>query len=312
VTADSSSSDDPIVKLGAAREIGMLRERVAEWLQSVDEELRAPLTSAFAGAPKSFRPLTLFAVHRALHRTPPTFAAVRLAFAVELVHNMSLIVDDILDESELRRGSATIRSGFGRLPALMASGYLIAEAFDVLAEDEFASHHLSELLRRLASAECLQWRLRRQPLGTEDWRQIAGEDTGSMFEFCAVLGGRSQLLRRYGHLVGVLYHGCDDVADQRGVNALGGGGDEDVRDGILTLPAAIAIRDPRIRELFLVDDHDLQRLAALADACKAQLDGAERMLDAIAEEARVEARRSTDHPAPLLLLVDEVRQLSKR
>ena len=127
---------------------------------------------------------------------------------------------------------ATIQSGFGRLPALMASGYLIADAFDATAGDQFASRHLSELLRRLAAAECLQWRLRRKPLGTEDWRRIAGEDTGSMFEICAVLGGRSQRLRRYGHLVGVVYHGCDDVADQRGAKGLGGGGDEDIRDGI--------------------------------------------------------------------------------
>jgi geranylgeranyl pyrophosphate synthase len=312
VNADRSSSDDPIVKLGAAQEVGLLRERVAQWLQGVDEELRPPLATAFAGTPKSFRPLTLFAAHRALHPTPPPSAAVELAFAVELVHNMSLIVDDILDESKERRGVATVQSGFGRLPALMASGYLIADAFDALAEDQFAARHLAELLRRLASAECLQWRLRRKPLGTEDWRRIAGEDTGSMFEICAVLGGRSQLLRRYGHLVGVLYHGCDDVADQRGVNALGGGGDEDIRDGILTLPAAIAIRDPDIRDLFVLDDHDQRRFAALADACKGQLETAEGVLDGIAEEARGEARRASDHPTPLLALVDEVRQLSNR
>jgi geranylgeranyl pyrophosphate synthase len=189
---------------------------------------------------------------------------------------------------------------------------LIADAFDALAGDRFAARHLAELLRRLASAECLQWRLRRKPLGTEDWRRIAGEDTGSMFEICAVLGGRSQRLRRYGHLVGVLYHGCDDVADQRGVSALGGGGEEDIRDGILTLPAAIAIREPRIRELFLLDDHDRDRLAVLADACKAQLDVAEGVLDDIAEEARAEARRSAEEPAPLVALVEEIRQLSKR
>ena len=169
---------------------------------------------------------------------------------------MSLVVDDILDESALRRGVPTLQSGFGRLPALMASGYLVADAFEAFAEDPFAIRHLSELLRRLASAECMQWRLRRKPLGTEDWRRIAGEDTGSMFEICTVLGGGSQRLRRCGHLVGVLYHGCDDVADQRGVAGLGGGGDEDIRDGILTLPAALAIRDPGVRELFLIDDDD--------------------------------------------------------
>ena len=48
----------------------------------------------------------------------------------------------------------------------------------------------------------------------------------------------------------MLYHGCDDVADVRGTTALGGGGNEDVRDGILTLPASIAVRDPATSALF--------------------------------------------------------------
>jgi geranylgeranyl pyrophosphate synthase len=231
---------------------------------------------------------------------------------VELLHNMSLIIDDLLDGSAERRGIATIHCRFGRLPALMASGYLVADAFDTVADDPFATRHLSELLRRLGSAECLQWRLRRQPLGVEDWRRIAGEDTGSMFEICAVLGARSQRLRQYGHLLGVLYHGCDDVGDQRGLEALGGGGEDDLRDGILTLPAALAIRDPYIRDLFEIDDHDADRLARLADACRAQLDEAELVLDRIADSARTEAELFADDSQPLLALVDHVRQLSRR
>src|SRR5205823_12966015 len=153
---------------------------------------------------------------------------------------------------------------FGRLTALMASGYLVADAFDALADDPFAVRHLAELLRRLGAAECLQWRLRRRPLGVEDRRRIAGEDTGSMFEICAVLGARSERLRQYGHFLGVLYHGCDDVGDQRGLEALGGGGEEDIRDGILTLPAALAIRDPEVRSSFIIADDDPDRLAAVA------------------------------------------------
>ena len=58
------------------------------------------------------------------------------------------------------------------------------------------------------------------------------------------------LLRKFGALLGVLYHGCDDVGDVKGLESLGGGGEEDLRDGILTLPASIAIKDPIIAELF--------------------------------------------------------------
>jgi geranylgeranyl pyrophosphate synthase len=310
-TAGVVASDDVIAELGAAAEIELLRERLAGWLESIDDELREPLTWAFGGTPKHFRPVTLFACRRAVRETPAS-EVVQLAFAVELVHNMSLIVDDVLDGSDERRGIATVERRFGRLTALMASGYLVADAFAAVADDAFAAQHLAELLRRLGAAECLQWRLRRRPLGVQDWRRIAGEDTGSMFEICAVLGARSQRLRRYGHLLGVLYHGCDDVGDQRGLEALGGGGEEDIRDGILTLPAALAIRDPHIRKLFRIDDDDERRLATLADAFRAQLDDAEGVLDGIADSACTEAKRFADDPEPLLALVDQVRQLSRR
>jgi geranylgeranyl pyrophosphate synthase len=311
VTRAAVATDTVIAELGATAEIALLRDRIAAWLGGVDDELREPLAWAFGGTPKHFRPVTLFACRRAVGATS-TGRAVELAFAVELMHNMSLIVDDVLDESDERRGMATVERRFGRLPALMASGYLVADAFDAVADDAFAVRHLAELLRRLGAAECLQWRLRRRPLGVEDWRRIAGEDTGSMFEICAVLGARSERLRDYGRLLGTLYHGCDDVGDQRGLEALGGGGEEDLRDGILTLPAALAIRDDEVRALFLADDDDRERLALLAEACRARVDEAEDVLDGIADAARTEADQFADDPEPLLALVDQVRQLSRR
>jgi geranylgeranyl pyrophosphate synthase len=304
-------SEAVISQLGSDSEVARLRQRIAKWLEGVDQEVREALEWAFAGTPKHFRPLTVFACRRGIGGTADE-DSIELAFAVELMHNMSLIVDDVLDGSDERRGLATVQHRFGQLPALMASGYLVADAFHAFAEDPFAIRHLAELLRRLGAAECLQWRLRRQPLGVEDWRRIAGEDTGSMFEICAVLGARSERLRQYGHLLGVLYHGCDDVGDQRGFAALGGGGDEDIRDGILTLPAALAIRDPELRTLFCVDDDDPDRLGTLAAACQSQLDEAEATLDRIASSARREAEQFAERPEPLLALVDQVRQLSRR
>lgn len=308
----TSAADQVIEQLGFGPQIKLLRAHLSTWLEGIDDELRQPLAWAFSGEPKHFRPLTLFSCHRAMRGEHDSNGVVGSAFVIELVHNMSLIIDDVLDGSDTRRGVKTVQRKFGRLPALMASGYLVAEAFDAVAHDSFVVNHLAELLRRLGSAECLQWRLRRQPLGVEDWRRIAGEDTGSMFEVAAVLGARSQRLRRYGHLLGLLYHGCDDVGDVRGLEALGGGGDDDLRDGILTLPAALAIRDPEIRTLFVVDDDDEKRLASLAAAFRAQLTEAEAVLDGVADQARREAELFATDPKPLLALVDHVRGLSQR
>jgi hypothetical protein len=78
------------------------------------------------------------------------------------------------------------------------------------------------------------------------------------------------------------------------------------------LPAALAIRDPDVRELFVRDDTDESRLAELARAYRGQLDEAEAVLERVADSARTEARQFAVDPRPLLALVDEVRQLSCR
>jgi geranylgeranyl diphosphate synthase type I len=119
---DTLSSDAVIEELGYTREVSALRHRIETWLESVDPELRQPLSWALGGAPKHFRPLTVFASHRALHDGGPSASTVDLAFAVELMHNMTLIIDDVLDESDERRGIATVERRFGRLSAQKASG----------------------------------------------------------------------------------------------------------------------------------------------------------------------------------------------
>ena len=307
------TDDEAVIsKLGYQREVHQLREGILVWVASASEELRSQLDWQFLGRSKYFRPLTVFACSRATRTDGMTQNILLGAIGIELLHNVSLIVDDILDASDERRGVPTLHRQFGSLPALMASGYIVADAFRLLADDPIGIRLLSELLRRLGVAECLQWRLRRQPLGVEDWRVLAGEDTGTMFEVCACMGTRNEDLRKFGRLLGMLYHGCDDVGDARGLQALGGGGDEDVRDGILTLPAAFAIRDSRIRRLFCKNNPARDELDEVARAIRARVQEAEAYLDGIADEARAEAFTRAPNPEPLFALIDHTRQLSRR
>lgn len=306
-----------ITKLGFGHEMNLLRERIHAWVAACDPEVRQAVEWQFLGGSKYFRPLTIFSCYAATHRTYDDHrrlpnGILTSALVIELFHNMSLVIDDIVDRSDTRRGRATLHTRFGELPALMVSGYIVADGYELLLGDEQAISLFSELMRRLAAAECLQWRLRRQPLDVEDWRRIAGEDTGSMFEVCACLGDRTGKLRRFGGLLGMLYHGCDDIGDARGAVALGGGGEEDVRDGILTLPASIAIRDPAIAELFCHPEPTPADLAEIARAIGAALPEAEAYLDQIAAEACEEARRFSTDPAPLIALVEQTRALSAR
>lgn len=291
-------------------EMTALRETIAAWIGRCDAELHPELEWQFLAGSKYFRPFTVFACHRAMHATPAPAAVIDAAMLIELFHNVSLIVDDIVDRSDERRARATLHRKFGELTAFMTSGYIVADGFRLAAGDPQLTGLFAELLKRLAVAECMQWRLRRQPLGVEDWRKIAGEDTGSMFEIAACLGDRTQRLRRFGGLLGLLYHGCDDVADVRGASALGGGGVDDLRDGILTLPAALAIRDADIARVFSAPSDD--QLPLLAQAFQEKIPEAEAYLDRIADEARTEARLFAPHPDCLLALIDQTRQLSAR
>lgn len=293
---------------GFDRELEQLKSFLASWVEGSSRELKPLLDWQFLGRSKYFRPVTVFACRAAVCEDPIDESTIRAAAAIEMVHNVSLIVDDILDRSRYRRGVLTLHCRFGLLPALMASGYISADAYELVNRNPFAGRRISELFRRLAAAETLQWRLRRQPLGVEDWRMIAGEDTGSMFEACACLGTGDETLRRYGRLLGMLYHGCDDVGDVKGAVALGGGGEEDLRDGILTLPAAIAIRDPEAALLFR--NPTPEGLEALLERMEAALPAAEQYLDGIAAEAEAEARRVAPRPEVLLNLVRNTRQLS--
>jgi len=289
--------------------ISQLKTSIGQWITTSDAELLEPLRWQLSAPSKLFRPLTVFACHRAVSGIDISPQVMRSALALELFHNVTLIVDDLLDRSRFRRGKLTLHCRFGELPALMTAGYIAASCFRLLASDAYSIRILGELMQRLGVAECLQWRLRRRPLGVGDWRKIAKEDTGVMFEVCARLGTRDDRLGSFGQLLGILYHGCDDVADVRGAKALGGGGHEDLRDGILTLPAALAVRDPRTAALFGSSTNGAQR--ALRRRFTAALPEAEKYLDEVAVQAAEEARANVRAPKILLRLIEHTRRLSR-
>ena len=370
----SASTQKVIDHLRFGPEIVRVRKAIREWVAEADRSMRTMLEHQFYGDAKYFRPLTVFSCHRAVSTKPVSDMLVTTAQVVEMFHNVSLIIDDIVDGSKQRRGKDTMHHRFGPLKAYMVSGYIINDGFDILArqvvhevcdmccgqfdhEEEslreaiadravdaadavdkpgrsgldtmglvaeevrksleragpvrYDIRLLAELIKRLAVAECVQWDNRKHPLGLVDWHVLAREDTGSMFEVCAALGARTQRLRRFGRLLGMLYHGCDDVADVRNAQGLGGGGEEDLEEGILTLPAALAIgKNDHVRELFCKPSRTQRDKETLLAAYYDQLGAAEGELDRIRAQAEDEAIQSADFPDSLLALIDYVRPLS--
>jgi len=296
-------------RLGLTTDLKRLQSLLTAWVEETDPEVRPMVQAQLSGRAKYFRPVTIFSCYRSALNQDPSPEVLMSAAGLELLHNVSLIVDDILDRSRYRRGTLSLHCRFGFLPGLMTSGYIMAAVSKLVASDAYAVALLAELMQRLGVAECLQWRLRRHALGTEDWRMIAGEDTGSMFEVCARLGTRDNRLQKFGKLLGMLYHGCDDVADVRGTTALGGGSAKDIEDAILTLPVAIAVRDPRTALLFR--NANPRNRAALTKKLVEALPEAEIYLDQIAAEAEAEVLANSKYPERLISLIRDTRLLSK-
>lgn len=308
VSASERSAWDLPELLGLNADIDRLQDLIGEWIDACDREVLEMVRRQLSGRAKYFRPVTLFACFHAMTARSLSTRVLRAAAAVELLHNVALIIDDILDRSRYRRGSLSLHCRYGFLPALMTAGYMGFAGPELVASDSYSVRLLAELMQRLGAAECFQWRVRRQPLGVEDWRMVAGADTGTMFEICARLGTRDDRLRTFGLLLGTLYHGCDDVADVRGTAALGGGSEKDIADGILTLPAAIALRDPSTA--VLVRNTGPATFGEIAERLQAALPDAEAYLDRLAAEAEAEALAHARYPDRLLDLVRHTRALS--
>jgi len=296
-------------RVGLTADLERLKAFIAQWVEECDVEVREIIRCQLSGRAKYFRPVTIFASYHSVTDKTLSSSLVRAAAALELTHNVTLIIDDILDRSRYRRGNLSLHCRFGFLPALMTAGYITSGASKLVASDSYSVTLLAELMQRLGVAECLQWRLRRNPLGVEDWRLIAGEDTGSMFEICARLGTRDNRLQKFGKLLGILYHGCDDVADVRGTTALGGGSAKDIEDAIVTLPVAVAVRDPETALLFRSADPKAR--PALTRRLVETLPQAETYLDQLAAEAEAEALANSRYPERLIALVRDTRLLSK-
>jgi geranylgeranyl diphosphate synthase type I len=97
-----SKSTDIIAELGFIDEIRRMRAIIDDWIGQASREIRPLLEWQFVARSKYFRPLTIFGCYRALSndRIPDTI--IRSAAVLEMMHNVTLIIDDIVDESDER------------------------------------------------------------------------------------------------------------------------------------------------------------------------------------------------------------------
>ena len=295
-------------RLGLVPDLDRLRAFLVSWVSQTDPEVRPMIECQLSGRAKYFRPATAFACWRAVSDDPVPQDVLHCVAGVELLHNVSLIVDDILDRSRYRRGLLSLHCRFGFLPALMASEYVMAATSRLVADDPYSVHLLAELMQRLALPSACNG-----VCAGNRWAPRIGEGSRAKTrdrcsEICARAGTRDDRLRT-GQAAGNVYHGCDDVADVRGTTALGGGSARDIEDAILTLPVAVAMRDPEAALMFR--NSSPSNREALTSKLVAALPEAEDYLDTLAAEAENEAQKNARNPERLLALIRDTRLLSR-
>ena len=151
--------------------------------------------------------------------TPASADAVDFAVGVELVHNASLVVDDIIDESDLRRGVDSAWAAFGHGPAIVTSDGLLGEAFALFSADERAMQVVSEAMVELGEGEATE--LVVEPTTEAEYMELARRKTGALFRAAAELGAIAadadpytiEAFGRYAERVGIAFQIRDDVLD---------------------------------------------------------------------------------------------------
>jgi geranylgeranyl pyrophosphate synthase len=244
----------------AARMMERLEGRLLQAADGHGELLGRHAGDTIAAGGKRLRPLLLFLAAGA--PPPESDTLLRSAVAVELVHSATLVHDDVLDGSPLRRGRPTVMAAAGRLAATATGDLLFSRAFAELAHTRSvaAVRVLSRASSELAAGELMQ--------RADAWRAVAVErylercrlKTGVLFRAACELGGlegddRDRLagLALFGERIGLAFQLLDDVLDISGPpERTGKPRGADLLDGTVTLPLILAReRDPELRALEL-------------------------------------------------------------
>lgn len=200
---------------------------------------------------KLFRPTLVLLSHRVSGGGDPR--GVTLAAIVELVHLATLVHDDAVDHSVLRRGMPTVNALWNHQTAVIMGDYLYSRSISAMAElgrvDFIAvlSRAANEMsvgeLRQLSSCDALQF-------SEQDYDRLIGSKTASLMsaacELGAALAGEPlrDPLARFGHALGMAFQIVDDLLDYTGSEAMvGKPTGQDLREHKVTLPLIAAMRE---------------------------------------------------------------------
>ncbi len=178
----------------------------------------------------------------------------RLAASVEFMHTATLLHDDVVDESDLRRGEKTARLIWGNQASVLVGDFLLGRAFKMMVETRSlrALEILSDAASVIAEGEVMQLAAAKDTGTTEDaYLKVISAKTAALFAAATEIGavvadgnsGHAAALESYGRNLGIAFQLVDDALDYSGKAAtLGKNVGDDFREGKITLPVVLAFR----------------------------------------------------------------------
>jgi octaprenyl-diphosphate synthase len=297
-------------------------------METVDTVIRARLNSdvvlirtigeyIIGAGGKRMRPVLLLLVAQALGYKGNHHHL--MAAAVEFIHTATLLHDDVVDESDLRRGRGTANAVFGNAASVLVGDYLYSRAFEMMVDVD--SMRIMQIMSGattvIAEGEVLQLLNIHDPDVSEArYLQVVRFKTAKLFEAAAeagaVLAGASSVQQEaaaaYGRHIGTAFQLVDDVLDYNGdVGALGKNVGDDLREGKPTLPLirVLEVGTPEqkqlVREAIEKGEADFDAVARAIQQTGA-LEHASRCAVAEAALARQAIKMLPDSPARQALI----------
>ncbi|WP_306053781.1 polyprenyl synthetase family protein [Natronococcus wangiae] len=228
------------------RRRALIEERLVEVIDGVEPDaLREEVRHTALSGGKRVRPMVTLLACETVGGRPED--AVDFGVGVELVHNASLVVDDIIDRSDLRRGATSAWAKFGHGSAIITSDGLLGEAFALFSADPNATQVVAEAMVELGIGEATE--LSAQPTNEEEYMTLARRKTGALFRAAAELGAIAadsdpftvEAVGEYAERVGVAFQIRDDVLDA--VATPGDLGKPTGHDAALERPSVMQVTD---------------------------------------------------------------------
>ena len=228
------------------------------------------------------------------------------AIGLELLHTASLVHDDVVDESDRRRGQASVNASFDNKVAVLVGDFILSTALLHVSHthNEAIISTLAELGRTLSNGELLQLNnFDDNGLSEDAYFAIIRAKTASLFEACAQLGALSvgapaeevEAARMFGEKVGLIFQIRDDIFDYYDGAEIGKPTGNDMMEGKLTLPVLHVLRECRYDSMLTLAqkvkegtvNHD--EVAVRVDFAKESggIEYAENVMQQLHDEARI-------------------------